>query len=184
MRKQIEDIDRLNNKLKGIVVLAAVELDILEDGSLDLPDRLLRELDFTVCAIHSKFKLSRQKQTERVLRAMDNAHFNIFAHPTGRLINRRDAYEIDIERVIEGAKECGCYLEVNAGPERLDLNDDACRMAKDLGVKVAISTDAHSVGNLDYMRFGVDQARRGWLEAGDVINTRPLEELKRLVKRV
>lgn len=183
LRKQIEAIDRLNGKLKNIVILTAIELDILEGGSLDLPDSVLKELDLTVCAIHSKFKLARKTQTERVLRAMDNPYFNIFAHPTGRLINQRDPYDIDIEKVIEGAKERGCYLEVNAGPERLDLNDDACRMAKDLGVKVAISTDAHSVANLDLMRFGVDQARRGWLEAHDVINTRSLQALKRLMKR-
>ena len=181
--KQVEAIDRLNSKLKNIVILKAIEVDILEDGSLDLPDRILKELDLTICSIHSHFGLPRKKQTERVLRAMDNSYFNIFAHPTGRLINKREAYDIDLERIIAGAKERGCYLEVNAEPERLDLNDDACRMAKEMGVKVAISTDAHSVSSLDHMRFGVDQARRGWLEAGDVINTRPLNALKRLIKR-
>ncbi len=183
LRKQIEAIDRLNDKLGDIVVLKGIELDILDDGSLDLPDRVLKELDLTVCAIHSGFKLSRKNQTERVLRAMDNRHFNVFAHPTGRLINKRDAYDIDIERVMEGAKERGCFLEVNASPERLDLNDDACRTAKSLGLKVAISTDAHSTANLDTMRFGVDQACRGWLEAGDVINTRSLQSLTKLLKR-
>lgn len=183
LRKQIEAIRRLNEKLTGIEVLAAIELDILKDGSLDLPDGVLKELDLTVCAIHSHFGLSRSAQTERALRAMDNRYFNILAHPTGRLINARDAYEIDIERIVEGAKERGCFLEVNAGPERLDLDDDACRLAKDVGVKVAISTDAHSASHLDHMRFGVDQARRGWLEAADVINTRSLKQLKRLLKR-
>ncbi len=183
LRKQIEGIERLNERLQNIEILTGIEVDILEDGSLDLPDDVLKALDLRVCSIHSKFRLSRKKQTERVLRAMDNPYFNIFAHPTGRLINKRDAYDIDIERVIEGAKNNGCFLEVNAQPDRLDLNDDACRMARDLGVKVAISTDAHSVANLDYMRFGVDQARRGWLEAGDVINTRSLKALKRLLAR-
>ena len=183
LMKQVEAIERLNSKLKNIVILKAIEVDILEDGSLDLPDRILKELDLTICSIHSHFGLPRKKQTERVLRAMDNSYFNIFAHPTGRLINKREAYDIDLERIIAGAKERGCYLEVNAEPERLDLNDDACRMAKEMGVKVAISTDAHSVSSLDHMRFGVDQARRGWLEAGDVINTRPLNALKRLIKR-
>jgi len=183
LRKQIEGIEQLNERLRNIEILTGIEVDILEDGSLDLPDDVLKALDLRVCSIHSKFSLSRKKQTERVLRAMDNPYFNIFAHPTGRLINKRDAYDIDIERVIEGAKNNGCFLEVNAQPDRLDLNDDACRMARDLGVKVAISTDAHSVANLDYMRFGVDQARRGWLEAGDVINTRSLKALKRLLAR-
>ncbi|MDJ0955891.1 MAG: DNA polymerase/3'-5' exonuclease PolX [Arenicellales bacterium] len=184
LMKQVEAIDRLNGELRNITILTAIELDILERGTLDLPDSVLKELDLTICSIHSSFRLSRKKQTERVLRAMDNPYFNIFAHPTGRLINKREAYDIDLERVVAGAKERGCYLEVNAEPERLDLNDDACRMAKHMGVKVAISTDAHSVSSLDHMRFGVDQARRGWLEASDVINTRPLNTLRRLFKRI
>ncbi|MDZ7839323.1 MAG: DNA polymerase/3'-5' exonuclease PolX [Gammaproteobacteria bacterium] len=183
LRRQIEAIDRLNDKLEEIVVLKSLELDILEDGSLDLPDSVLKELDLTVCSIHSKFNLSRDKQTGRVLRAMDNPFFNIFAHPTGRLINERDPYDIDIERIMEGAKERGCFLEVNAQPVRLDLNDDACRMARDLGLKLAISTDAHSADGLANMRFGVNQARRGWLEADDVINTRSLTALRKLLKR-
>lgn len=183
LRKQIDAIDRLNEKLDGLVILKAIELDILEDGSLDLPDRILKELDLTVCAIHSKFNLSRKQQTQRVLRAMDSRYFNIFAHPTGRLINKRDAYDIDIERVMKEAKECGCFLELNASPERLDLNDDACRAARALGIRVSIATDAHSTANLDNMRFGVDQARRGWLEADDVINTRSLPGLRKLLAR-
>ena len=184
LMKQVEAIERLNGELRNITILKGIELDILEWGELDLSDSVLKELDLTICSIHSNFRLSRKKQTERVLRAMDNPYFNIFAHPTGRLINKREAYDIDLERVITGAKERGCYLEVNAQPERLDLNDDACRLAKHIGVKVAISTDAHSVPSLNYMRFGVDQARRGWLEASDVINTRSLNTLKRLLKRV
>lgn len=183
LRKQIEAIDRLNDRIEGIVVLKGIELDILEDGSLDLPDRVLSALDVVVGAVHSGFKLSRDKQTGRLLRAMDNPHVNILAHPTGRLINKRDACDIDIERVMQGAKERGCFLEVNAAPDRLDLNGDACRMAGEMGVKVVVSTDAHSTAGLDYMRFGVDQARRGWLEAGDVVNTRSLKDLKKLLKR-
>ena len=183
LHKQIAAIDRLNEKLDGLVVLKSVELDILEDGSLDLPDSVLKELDLTVCAIHSHFHLGRQKQTERVLRAMDNRYFSIFAHPTGRLINERDAIEIDIAKIMEGAGERGCFLEVNAQPRRLDLNDDSCRMARQIGLKLAISTDAHSATGLDGMRFGVDQARRGWLEPGDVINTRSLGALRNLLRR-
>ncbi|GAB4364007.1 MAG: DNA polymerase/3'-5' exonuclease PolX [Methylohalobius crimeensis] len=183
LREQIEAIDRLNEKLDGLIVLKSIECDILEDGSLDLPDAVLKELDFSVCSVHYQFNLSRQKQTERILRAMDNPYFNIFAHPTGRLINEREPYQIDLEKIMEGARERGCFLEVNAQPQRLDLTDDACKMAKEMHLRVVISSDAHSTANLEFMRFGVDQARRGWLEAKDVINTLPLKQLKKLLSR-
>jgi len=183
LTRQIAQIDKLNSKLKNITILKSIELDILEDGSLDLPDDILKELDLTVCAIHYKFNLSKDKQTERVLKAMDNPYFNIFAHPTGRLINERGPYEIDIERIIKAAKQKNCVLELNAYPNRLDLNDIYCHMAKDVGVKIAISTDSHSINDLNFMRFGVGQARRGWLEKGDVINTRSVEQLRKLLKR-
>ncbi|NIR30455.1 MAG: DNA polymerase/3'-5' exonuclease PolX [Gammaproteobacteria bacterium] len=183
LRRQMEEIDRLNDKLDGIVVLKGAEVDILEDGSLDLPDDVLEMLDFTVCAVHYNVGLSRDKQTRRIIRAMDNPFFNILAHPTGRLIGERDPYELDMERVMEAALERGCFLEVNAQPSRLDLTDAHCKMAKEMGLKVAISTDAHGTDQLDYMRLGVGQARRGWLEAADVVNTRPLRELKELLTR-
>jgi len=181
--EQVRAIDRLNARLDGITVLKSVEVDILEDGRLDLPDSVLKELDFTVCAIHYGFGYSRARQTARVLRAMDNPNFSVLAHPTGRLINAREAYDIDLERVLEAARERGCVMELNAQPDRLDLDDRGCRLAKEIGVKVAISTDAHRVADLDLMRFGVDQARRGWLEPGDVVNTLPLAELQRLLRR-
>jgi DNA polymerase (family 10) len=184
LRRQLHAIDRLNAKLKGIRVLKGVEVDILEDGTLDIRDSVLKQLDLTVGAIHGGFGLSRSKQTERAIRAMDNPYFNLLAHPTGRLINQRGAYELDMERVMEAALERGCYLELNGHPDRLDLNDVQCRMAKDMGLKLAISTDAHATSNLQYMRFGVDQGRRGWLEPTDVLNTRPWRELKRLLARV
>jgi DNA polymerase (family 10) len=180
---QIRAIDKLNAKLDDIVVLKSIEVDILEDGSLDLSDSILKELDFTVCAIHSAFNLSREKQTQRILRAMDNVNFNILAHPSGRIINQRDPYEVDLEKIMEGALERGCFLEVNAHPDRLDLTDDACKLAKDMGLKLSIATDAHSANDLDLMRFGINQARRGWLERGDVINCLPLGKLQRLLKR-
>jgi DNA polymerase (family 10) len=179
---QIRSIDRLNAKLDGITVLKSIEVDILEDGTLDLPDGMLKELDFTVCAIHYGFGHGRAKQTARVLRAMDNPHFSILAHPTGRLLNARDPLQLDLERVLEGARERGRILEVNAQPDRLDLDDRACRIAKEVGVRLAVSTDAHSVADLDLMRHGVDQARRGWIEATDVVNTRPLKELRALLR--
>ena len=181
--EQIKLIDKLNAKLKNITILKSMEVDILEDGSLDLPDKILRELDFTVCAIHSHFNLSIQKQTERIIRAMDNPVFTILAHPTGRLINKREPYEIDLERVMRAAKERRCILELNAQPERMDLDDVHCKFAAELKLKMAISTDAHSVSQMDYMLFGVYQARRGWLEATDVINTYSLTALKKVLKR-
>ncbi len=183
LRRQLHAIDRLNAKLKGIRVLKGIEVDILEDGKLDIKDSVLKQLDLTVGAIHSGFGLSRAKQTERIIRAMDNPYFNVLAHPTGRLINQRAAYELDMERVMEAALERGCYLELNGHPDRLDLNDVQCRMAKDVGLKLAISTDAHTASNLQHMRFGVDQGRRGWLEPEDVLNTRPWRELERLLAR-
>jgi DNA polymerase (family X) len=181
--KQIKAIDKLNEKLNKIVILKSIELDILESGSLDLSDDVLKQLDLTICSIHSHFGLSRSKQTERIIRAMDNPYFNILAHPTGRLIGRREPYDIDMEKIMLAAKERHCFFEVNAQPARLDLNDVYCKMAKELQVKVILSTDAHSVNNFDYMQLGVYQARRGWLQASDVLNTRKLSELKRLLKR-
>jgi DNA polymerase (family 10) len=181
---EMAEIDRLNSKLKGIILLKAIEVDILEDGSLDLPDDILKELDLTVGAVHYHFNLSREAQTQRILRAMDNPYFHILAHPSGRLIHRREPYEVDMERLIKAAQERGCFMELDAQPDRLDLIDIHCKLAKDLGVKVAIATDAHSTADLDFMRWGIGQARRGWLEAADVLNTRPWPELKQLLKRI
>jgi len=180
---QIQEIDKLNEKLDGIVVLKSSEVDILDSGKLDLPDEILKELDLRVCAVHYKFNLTRQQQTERILRAMDNPYFNILAHPTGRLINERDPYDVDLGRLMEAAVERGCYMEVNAYPDRLDLNDEACRTAKELGLKLAISTDAHSTSDLNLVRFGVDQARRGWLEKNDILNTHSRVDLLKMLKR-
>jgi DNA polymerase (family 10) len=180
---QIEEIDRLNEALEGFRLLKAIEVDIMENGDLDLSDAILARLDLRVCAIHSKFNLSREAQTERIIRAMDNPYFNILAHPTGRRIGKRAPYAVDMERVLDAAQERGCFLEINAQPERLDLDDVAARMAKERGVKLAISTDAHRPAALDLMRYGVDQARRGWLEAEDVLNTYRWEALKGLLRR-
>ena len=181
--KQVDEIERIDEKVSGIKVLKGIELDILEDGKLDLPDKVLSRLDLVVAAVHYKFDMARAAQTDRIIRAMDNRHVSIIAHPTGRLLGEREAYELDVERLIEAAHERGCALELNAQPERLDLNDIHVQAAKAGGVKIAISTDAHAPAALDFMRYGVNQARRGWLEADDVINTRPFEQLKRLFKR-
>jgi DNA polymerase (family 10) len=182
--EQIKEIDRLNQKMKNFSVLKGIEVDILEDGSLDLSNDILKELDLLVCSIHHKFNLSQDKQTERIIRAINNSPtFTILGHPTGRLIGGREPYDIDMEKVMKTAKERGCVLELNAQPERLDLTDIHCKMAKDTGVMVAISTDAHSVNSLELMKFGILQARRGWLEADDVLNTRHLVELKKMLVR-
>jgi DNA polymerase (family 10) len=183
LAKRIDEIDELNEKLKGIRVLKGIEVDILEDGSLDLPDDILEKLDVVLGSVHSHFELSRDKQTERIIRAMDNPNFQILAHPTGRRLGDRPPYEVDMKQLMEAALERGCYLEVNAQPIRLDLDDIHCKMAKEMGLKLAISTDAHRVAELDYLRFGVGQARRGWLEPDDVLNTRSWADLKTLLKR-
>ena len=180
---ELDAIDRLNDTFDGFRLLKSSEVDILANGTLDLPERILKRLDFTVCAVHYRFELDAAEQTERILRAMDNPRFTILAHPTGRLLTERPGYAIDLDRVIEGARERGCFLELNAHPMRLDLDDVHCRHAKELGVKIAISTDSHSTAGLKAMRYGIGQARRGWIEAKDVLNTRPLQELMRLLER-
>ncbi len=174
---QVREIDRVNGRVGGIRVLKSSEVDILDDGALDLPDGILDELDFAIGSIHSKFRLSRDSQTERLLRAMDHPKIRVIGHPTGRILNKRPPYDVDMERLCAAARERNVALELNAYPDRLDLNDVHARMAKEAGVIVAVSTDAHNSEGLEYMRFGVDQARRGWLEAKDVLNTRDLEGL-------
>lgn len=182
LRKQCAAIDRLNER-NGITVLKGIEVDILEDGTLDLPDDVLAELDLVIGAVHSKFDLSRARQTERILHAMDHPLFTMLAHPSGRLIDRREPYDVDWLRILRKAKSRGCFLELNAHPERLDLLDVYCRMARDEGVLVAVNSDAHRVQDFDNLRWGIGQARRGWLSEKDVLNTRPLGELQKLLRR-
>ncbi len=181
LARQIDQIDRLNSRLEGIVLLKGVEVDILDDGSLDLPDSILGRLDLVVGAIHHGFDLPRERQTRRLLKAMDHRHFSILAHPTGRLINERPACDIDLPRVIAKARDRGCFLELNAHPARLDLDDAACLIARGEGVLVSINSDAHSALEYDNLAWGIGQARRGWLSAKDVLNTRTLEELRPLL---
>jgi len=183
LARQLARIERLNAKFDRFRLLKSAEVDILEDGSLDLPDDLLRELDVVVCAAHYKFDLPRRQQTERLIRAMDNRYCHILAHPTGRLLGEREPYDVDMELLMRAARSRGCFLEINAQPQRLDLNEADCRMAKDLGVKLAISTDAHSTAQLDYLRLGVAQARRGWVEAADVVNARRWSDLAKMLRR-
>ena len=183
LARQIAEIDRLNEEHLGIAILKGIEVDILDDGTLDLPDSVLRRLDLVVGAIHSKFNLSREKQTERILRAIDRPSFSILAHPSGRLIDEREPYDIDLLRILKALKGRGAFIELNAHPERLDLTDIRCRLAKEAGVLVSVATDAHRSQELGFLRFGIGQARRGWLEKGDVLNTRSLAELRPLLAR-
>ena len=183
LRCQLEEIDRLNETLEGITLLKGIEVDILEDGSLNLPDEVLSELDLVIAAMHTHLDLPRRQQTERILRAMDHRFFSILAHPSARLLFKRAASELDMNRVIEAARERGCFLELNAQPQRLDLNDVYCRMAKDAGVMICVNSDAHEGDGFAHLDQGAAQARRGWLEKKDVVNTRSLAQLKRLLKR-
>lgn len=180
---QIRRIDKLNAKGCGIRILKSAEVDILADGSLDYPDDLLAELDYTICSIHSRFALGKKEQTERILRAMDHPAFTILGHATGRLILHRTGYEIDLPRIVAHAKARKCFFEINADPDRLDLSSDNVREVAKAGVKVAIGTDAHRAAGLDYMRCGIDVARRAGLEKSDVLNTASLAQLMRQVSR-
>jgi DNA polymerase (family 10) len=180
--KQLEEIDRVNDALKHIHLLKGIEVEILEDGSLDLPDSVLGQLDLVIGAIHGKFDLPAAKQTRRIVRAMNHRHFTMLAHPSGRLLEERKPYDVDMTKIIREARERGCFLELNAQPLRLDLIDTYCQLAKDEGVLVSINSDAHQPGGFDYLRFGIGQARRGWLEAHHVLNTRPLRELRKLLR--
>lgn len=183
LRAQIRAIDKLNARLSRFRVLKSAEVDILADGALDLPDDILRELDYTVCSIHSRFAMNRQQQTERVLRAMDNRYFTILGHATGRLLLKRPGYELDFERIIEHAKNKGCFFELNSSPDRLDVSAENARLVRSAGVRIAISTDSHSTGEYRTIRYGIEQARRAGLEKADVINCQPLAVLFELFSR-
>ena len=181
--EQIEKIDRFNDEHTEITLLKGIEVEILEDGSLDLSDDILGKLDLVVGSIHSYFGLPLHKQTERIIRAMDHRYFSILAHPINRLIDERPPIEVEMIKVIQKAKDRGCYIELNSNPRRLDLYDTYCQIAKAEGVLVAIDSDAHSMDSFDHLRYGVGQARRGWLEKDDVVNTRPLGELRKLLEQ-
>lgn len=181
LKKHIEDIDRANNRISGIKLLKGIEVDILENGLLDLPNSILAELDIRICSVHYQFKMSKNNMTERLLRAMDNPYFNILGHPTGRLIFKRPSYDFDFEKIIKAAVERGKIFEINCQPDHLDFNAENCQMANELGAKFAISTDAHSTAELHFLNLGTDQARRGWVEKKSVINSFAWEDLKKIL---
>lgn len=181
--RQIRAIDKLNARLTGIRVLKSAEVDILADGSLDYPDELLRELDYTVCSIHSRFALNKAQQTERILRAMDNPHFTILGHATGRRLLKRPGYDLDLERIVEHARQNRCFFEINSSPERLDLSVAHARLARDAGIMLAICTDAHSIEEFDFISCGIDQARRAGLEKSSILNCLSWPQLRRAIRR-
>jgi DNA polymerase (family X) len=182
LREQVEEIQKLNQELKDFTILSGIEVDIKSDGSLDFSDEILSKLDVVIAAIHSGFKQESKIITERIIKAMQNRFVNIIAHPTGRLIGYRESYQVDINEMMEVAAKTGTILEINSYPERLDLNDIYCRMAKEKGVQLAIETDAHSIEGLTFMDLGVAVARRGWLEEKDIVNTLPLDKLLKKLK--
>src|SRR5690606_36743254 len=181
--RQMEEIEAYRRTNSGIEVLKGIEVDILADGSLDLDTSVLSQLDFVIASIHSRFNMTRDEMTRRICRALENPTVSILAHPTGRLLLQRDAYQVDLEEIIKAAVANRVCLEINAYPARLDLSDIHCRMARDMGALITINSDSHTDGMLHYMSFGVDTARRGWLEAEDVINTYPVDRLKRVLKK-
>ena len=182
LAEHLKAIEKANGKAAGIEVLKGVEVDILADGSLDLADSIIEECDIVLASIHSRFNMPEEEMTERIIKGISNPNVNILGHPTGRLILERPAYQVNLKKVFEAAKELGVVMEINAYPDRLDLNDVNARMAKEMGLKIAINTDAHATTQLELMRFGVYTARRAWLEKKDVINTYTPKKLLRTLR--
>jgi DNA polymerase (family X) len=181
--KQWKEIAQVRQRLNGFALLAGVELDILPDGSLDLPDEVLEHFDIVVASVHSQLAMPKAPMTQRVLKALSHPAVDILAHPTGRLLHKRAPAEIDLEDVFHAAKEYGVALELDAQPSRLDLNDVHVHRARELGVPIVIDSDAHSVEQLRFMQHGIDQARRGWLEPGHVVNTMSWARLQKWLQR-
>lgn len=182
LRRKKKEIDKLNKELKNIVILYATEVEIDSQGNADYKDNVLEEFDFVVAAIHSGFKQPKEQLTERIVRACRNPNVDIIAHPTGRLWGTRDPYDLNFDEVFQAAKDTNTFLEINAFPDRLDLADRHIKAAKEKGVRFSIGTDSHAVSHLDYMKFGVAMARRGWLTKQDIINTLSLEEILKIKK--
>jgi len=183
IKEQHRELELIIDKLGNFTVLKGLEVDILPDGSLDMPEETLKSLDIVIASIHTNFRMEEKEMTERILKAISNPYVNILAHPTGRILLTRDPYKVDIEKIFKVAAEEGVILEINSSPERLDLNESLIREGKRYGLKFAVNTDAHSITYLDNMFYGVITARRGWLEAKDIINTYEIEELVKLIRR-
>lgn len=176
-------IDKLNQSFKNFRILKGAEVNILKDGSIDIKDEVLAQMDYVIAGIHSSMKMPKEEMTGRIIKAMKNPNVDILSHPTGRLIKERDEYQIDLGKIMKAVKETGVILEINSSPIRLDLNDQNIRMAKEMRIKMIINTDAHNKNQLRFMEFGVAQARRGWAEKEDIINCWPLEKLLKAFKK-
>jgi DNA polymerase (family 10) len=183
LKKKRREIDKINKKLNGFRILYGTEADIDAQGDIDYKDEVLKEFDLVVAAIHSGFKQSRERLTKRIIKACQNRYVHIIAHPTGRLWGLRDAYDLDFEEICKVARDTNTNLEINSFSGRLDLNDLNCRRAGELGVKIAIDTDAHATEQLDSMELGLSVARRGWLSREDVLNSLGIEELLKKIKK-
>lgn len=179
--KKIKEIDNLNKKLSDFRILCCTECDIKSDGSLDYDNRILKKFDFVGIGIHTSFKMNKKEATERIIKGMENKHVDFLAHPTCRIIGRREPFELDIGKIFDAAVETDTYLEINSFPDRLDLNDANAKFAKERGVKFVIGTDSHNVNNLPFMRFGIATARRGWLNKNDILNTNSLKNLVKII---
>lgn len=181
IEKQWQEIAEIGDS-EGIRILKGAEVDILSDGSLDYEDDILKELDIVLAAVHSRFRSDKKEMTERILKALDNKYVNILAHPTGRMINKREGYHADFDRIFKACASNHVALEINSDPRRLDLNERMITAAKKHRVKFSLGTDAHAAGMLENIRFGLGQARRGWLEKKDLINTAPIRELRKFLR--
>ncbi len=181
--KQKKEIEKINKEINGFTILSGTEVDILKNGELDISDKVLSQLDVVGASVHSNFNLTRGEQTERIIKAMENDYVDILFHPTGRLIQQREPYDVDMERLIQTAKDTRTILEINAFPNRLDLKDEHIKLAVKAGVKLVIDSDAHNRNQIHYLEFGIAQARKGWAETKNIVNTRKLKEVLKMLKR-
>jgi len=181
IEKKLDEIEKLNKKFSDFKILFGTECDIKSDGTLDYSNKILKKFDFVYIGIHTSFKMDGNKMTERITRGMENEHVDFLAHPTGRLIGKRDPYDVDIEQIIDTAKNTGVFLEINSFPDRLDLPDIYVKLAKERGVRFVLGTDSHSFNNLPFMHFGIATARRGWLEKKDILNTYQLKDIEKIL---
>ncbi|MBE3141277.1 MAG: PHP domain-containing protein, partial [Thermoplasmata archaeon] len=181
IQKKLQEIKTLNKKFPDLRILCGTECDIKTDGTLDYSNKILKQFDFVYIGIHTAFKMDKETMTKRIIKGMDNEQADFVAHPTGRLIGKREPYEVDLEQIIDTAKETDTRLEINSFPDRLDLDDTHVKLAKEHGVQFVLGTDSHSINHLDFMRFGIATARRGWLEKKDILNTYSLKDIEKIL---
>ncbi len=181
IKKKIKEIEKLNKKISDIHIFVGTECDIKKDGKLDYSNKILKMFDYVAIGIHTNFKMDKKEVTSRIIKGMENEHATFLVHPTCRLIGFREPFDIDFDKIFEKAKETDTYMEINSFPDRLDLNDFHTKIAKERGIKIVINTDAHNTEHLDYIKYGISTARRGWLEKNDVINTKSLKEIKKIL---